>query len=333
MTLFLVGAGLLFVLTLFAVLRPLLARSPRAAIGIAVATLAASIALYLHVGTPAALDPAMTRAPQTLAEARVQLERKLEQSPADAEGWRLLGRAYTAEGKSADAARAYAQAAKHAPEDPDVLVEAAEASALARDDHRFDADAIAQLERALQLNANHQRARWFLGISQRQAGKPADAAATWASLLPLVDAKTATSLLPQINEARAEAGLAAIAAPAAPSQRAGLPVQVDIAPALKQRLASAPNAVVFVIARKAGGPPMPVAARRLALSELPADFILSDADSPMPTQKLSSMQEVEVLARVSMTGDAGRGEGDIETPPVRVKLPAHEPIRLQLAGP
>lgn len=333
MTLFLFASGLLVVLTLFAVLRPLLARSRRAAIGIAIATLATSIALYLHLGTPAALDPAMTRAPETLAEARVQLERKLEQSPQDAEGWRLLGRAYTAEGKPIDAARAYAEAAKHAPQDPDLLVEAAEASALARDDHRFDAAAVARLQRALQLNPNHQRGRWFLGISQRQAGRPADAAATWARLLPLVDAKTAESLLPQINEARADAGLAVMAAPAAPAQAPGVPVEVDIAPELKQRLASSPSAVVFVIARAAGGPPMPVAARRLAVSELPANFTLSDADSPMPTQKLSTMQDVEVLARISLTGDAGRGEGDIESAPVRVKLPVREPIRLRLAGP
>ena len=71
-------------------------------------------------------------------------------------------------------------------------------------------------------------------------------------------------------------------------------MQVDIAPALKQRLASAPNAVVFVIARKAGGPPMPVAARRLALSELPADFILSDADSPVSYTHLTLPTNREV---------------------------------------
>ena len=329
MTAFLIAAGLLFVLTLFAVLRPLLARSPLLAGGIALATLAASIGLYLALGTPTALDPAMVRAPETLAEARVQLERKLAQSPADAEGWRLLGRAYAAEQRPADAARAYAEAARHAPDDADVLTEAAEARALARDDHRFDAEAVAQLERALTLNPDHQRARWFLGISQRQAGKPDEAAKTWAALLPRVDTRTAESLLPQINEARAEAGLAPMSMPKAAGT---LDVEVAIAPALAERLKAHPQAQLFVMARAAGGPPMPIAAQRHGLDTLPLKLTLSDADSPMPTQKLSQMQEVEVLARVSMSGSADRGEGDLESVPVRVRLPAQAPVKLQISG-
>ena len=73
---------------------------------------------------------------------------------------------------------------------------------------------------------------------------------------------------------------------------------------------------------------MPVAAQKRAASELPFSAALGDADSPMPTLKLSQMQEVELVARLSASGDASRQEGDQESRPLRVKLPADKPVRL-----
>ncbi len=332
MAMFLLAAAILLILTLHAVLRPLWAHSRKLAIILAAVITVGSAALYLALGTPTALDPAMVRAPTTLAEARVQLERKLKESPEDAEGWRLLGRAYASEGNAAEAARAYAEAAKRAPRDADVLTEAAESRALAREDRRFDAAAVAQLNQALAIDPTHQRARWFLGISQRQAGQPAKAAETWAVLLTHVDAATATTLLEQINQARTEAGLAPMPAPTTASTPAAvsgvtLPVEVAFAKGIDpSRLP--PEARIFVLARAAGGPPMPVAAQKHALDAMPLSISLSDADSPMPTAKLSSLDEVEVVARLSMSGIANKQEGDVESHPVRVRLPMKEPVKL-----
>ena len=335
MAIFLVAAAILLALTLHAVLRPLLGHSRTLAIGLGAGVTLASVALYLYLGTPAALDPAMVRPPTNLAEARVQLERKLADNPKDAEGWRLLGRAYAAEANTAEAARAYAEAAKRAPQDADVLTEAAEASAQAREDRRFDEAAIAQLKQALAINPAHQRARWFLGISQRQAGESAKAAETWTPLLAGVDASTAWTLLEQINEARTEAGLAAMEMPPLATPEATsttrLPVEVAFAPGIDIQQLPA-TARVFVIARAAGGPPMPVAVQKHELSAMPLSVSLSDADSPMPTAKLSSLQDVEVIARLSMSGIANRQEGDIESKPVRVKLPATQASKLVIGN-
>ncbi|WP_425481610.1 tetratricopeptide repeat protein, partial [Cognatilysobacter lacus] len=193
----------------------------------------------------------------------------------------------------------------------DLLAQAAEARALADPAHRFDNEAVALLQRALAMQPSHQRSRWFLGVAQRQSGKPADAAATWQSLLADVDPRTAAALRPQIDAARADAGLSALPASAVPAARA-LTVHVDISPALRRTLP--PQAVVFVVAREPGGMPMPVAARRLSVSALPADITLSDADSPMPTRRLSQLAKVEVLARASRTGVANAAAGDAESP-------------------
>lgn len=331
MAMFLLAAAILLLLTLYAVLQPLLARSKPLAAGIAVAVIAASAALYLHLGTPAALDPAMVRAPANLAEARAQLERKLAESPEDAEGWRLLGRAYAAEGNAGEAARAYAEAARRAPRDADLLTEAAEARALAREDRRFDETAVAQLEQALAIEPMHQRARWFLGISLRQAGEPAKAAEAWTPLLARVDGKTAETLLVQINQARAEAGLPPMPPPAVAASPSGLAVEVALAPGIDPRQLPA-SARVFVIARAAGGPPMPVAVQKHEVAALPLSVTLSDADSPMPTAKLSSLREAEVVARLSISGAANRADGDLESKAVRVTLPAQQPVKLVIGA-
>ena len=318
MAMFLIGAAVLLLLTLYAVLRPLLGRSKTLAAGIAFAVIAASTVLYLQLGTPAALDPAMVRAPTNLAEARAQLERKLAESPGDAEGWRLLG-------------RAYAEAAKRAPRDADVLTEAAEARALTREDRRFDDIATAQLEQAIAIEPMHQRARWFLGISLRQAGEHAKAAEVWSPLLSRIDAKTAATLLVQINQARTEAGLAPMKLPTEATSTSGLAVQVTFAPGIDiQQLPD--TARIFVIARAAGGPPMPVAVQKHEVSAMPLSIRLSDADSPMPTAKLSSLKQVEVIARLSMNGIANRQADDIESRPVQLSLPHTQAVELVIGN-
>lgn len=309
----------------------------RPATGLAmIATLGLACALlYRLVGTPAALEPGATELPTTLEGAIARLESELQREPNQVEGLRLLARAYVQQGDVPKARDRLAQAARVAPDDPDVQVEAAELRARADPARRFDAQAIALLERALALQPMHQRGRWFLGIAQRQQGRAADAAATWEPLLAIVPAATAAALRPQIDAARKDAGLAPLPAAAADGTASArdatsanaLTVQVSIDPALAARM---PDASVFVIARVPGGPPMPVAVERHRLASLPASITLDDADGPMPTQKLSALREVEVFARLSRSGDAMRADGDIESTPVRVALPARAPVVLRL---
>jgi cytochrome c-type biogenesis protein CcmH len=46
---------------------------------------------------------------------------------------------------------------------------------------------------------------------------------------------------------------------------------------------------------------------------------LGDADSPMPTARLSAQTEVLLAARLSLTGDVKPSSGDLEADPVTVK--------------
>jgi cytochrome c-type biogenesis protein CcmH len=331
-SLFVVIATVLALLTLALVLRPLWREKPAPAIAAIVALALLTLGLYRLVGTPGGLEPAATQVPATLPDAIAQLVAELQRNPQQVEGWRLLGRAYADGQQPAKARDAYAHAAQLASEDPDILVEAAEARALAAPQRIFDPQAVALLQHALQAQPQHQRARWFLGIAQRQAGQPADAAKTWEPLLAQVDPKTAAPLRAQIDVARGEAGLPPLPAVAsAPVSPVLLQVEVRLNPELAARVRR--DASVFVIARAPDGPPMPVAVEKHGVQELPFTASLDDDDSPMPTQKLSAMQEVEVVARLSMSGNAIPQPGDLQSAPVRVQLPATAPIELTIAAP
>jgi len=325
MAIFLAISSMLCLAVLGALLRPLWGSARSLAMGVALVVLVSTVLLYRIVGTPQALDATALRAPQSLDAAIVQLQAELKRNPDQPEGWRLLAQAFAREGKATQARDAYGNAARLAPGNADILAEAAQARALAIDHRTFDAQAVALLQRALQADARHQRARWFLGIAQRQAGNNAAAATTWEPLLAQVDAATASSLRKEIDSARVAAGQSAL--PASPG--AGLlTVRVALNPEFAARVRLRSDAVVFVIARQPGGPPMPVAVERRSVTDLPFTATLDDADAPMPTLRLSQLREVELVARLSSSGTANRQEGDIESKPMRVILPAQAPVEL-----
>ncbi len=325
MALFLSLSAMLGLLVLAVLLRPLWRGARSVAIGTALLIMVSTALLYRIVGTPQALDATALRQPQSLGAAIAQLEAELQRNPNQAEGWRLLAQAYEREDQAVKARAAYAKALELSPRDAGLLAEAAQSRALANDKRLFDAEAIALLQRALQIEPNHQRARWFLGIAQRQAGDDAAAAATWEPLLAQVDTATAASLRIEVDSARRAAGLTPL--PAGESTSA-LSVRVSLDPAFAARVRLRGDASVFVIAREVGGAPMPVAAEKHGVSELPFIATLDDSDSPMPTRKLSQLREIELVARLSMSGTANRQEGDVESKPVRVSLPAGTPVEL-----
>lgn len=360
MTTFLIVIAVLQVLVFVPLLRPLWAHQRTLTMALLAVLPLATMLLYRVVGNAQAVTlapsslPAHDAAsgedmPHRIDEALAQLEQAMREHPDKVDGWMLLARTYLQVNQPQKASDAFAKAVALEPNNPDLLVHAAQARALANGS-MFDATARQMLEKAVQLQPEHQEARWFIGVSQSQSGQHAEAAKTWEALLPVVPAETAPSLLAQINDARVAAGLPTLpvttgtAAPAAAAAAAGstapagssgpgLAVTVRLDPDFARQVRLDGNAVVFVMARAPDGPPMPVAAERHTVNQLPLSLTLDDADSPMPTQKLSQLQEVEVLARISTTGSANRQAGDIEAAPVRVKLPHAGSVELVLGAP
>ena len=338
MALFVTISVLLTLAVLAVVLRPLWSDSRRFVLTAFVALCVATFALYRVIGTPAALAPQANAvapasgAPTTLDAAVVELQAELKRNPQQAEGWRLLGKSLAALQRFDESRDAFAQALELLPDEPDLLVEAAQSRLYASQERKLDGKAVAMLQRALALKPGHQRGLWFLGMAQRQEGQSAEAAKTWETLLPLVESGTANTLRQQIDAARSDAGLPPLPAAETPVAKTGNMVKVEVSldPDFAARAHLRGDATVFVIARIPGGPPMPVAAQKHRLQDLPLNVTLTDADSPMPTQKLSQLKEVELIARISESGNAMHQEGDLDSAPVRITLPAKAPVELVL---
>lgn len=319
MTAFLITSVLLVALSALALL-PLL----RAQRGLAIAALLAlpvlTAPLYLSVGTPDALDPRNVRAPQSMDEAVEQLERRLAREPGEVQGWLLLARSRTSQGRFELARDAYAKAHALAPEDADVAVDYAEAELRGAKDGRMPASARQRLQSVLAVQPGHQKALFLLGLDRLQAGAAAEAVALWERLLPLVEPETAEVLRPQIEAARAEAGLPAVepGVTAAPARGPTVSIRVELAPELATKLPT--TAVLYVFARTSDGAGLPVAVKRISTPSLPVEVVLSDADGLMPTQKLSAQRNVVLLARLSLSGDAAGASGDLEAQPVQAEV-------------
>jgi len=81
-----------------------------------------------------------------------------------------------------------------------------------------------------------------------------------------------------------------------------------------------PEQTLFIYAKALRGPPMPLAALRKQVKDLPLTLTLNDAMAMMPQMKLSSFKQVKIGARISKSGNAIGQAGDLfgEVQPVTV---------------
>ena len=265
-------------------------------------------ALYLHLGASdkVALSREFEKPPQSMEEMTTRLERAVEAQPDSAEGVYFLGRTYMAQNRPADAAKLFERAAALTGREPQVLGQWAQALYFAADKHWSPAIQ-ALTDEALKADPNEGTSLGLLGIAAFEGQRYAEAVGYWQRLqaqLPQSD-PSREALQSGIDRARERMGDAP-AAPTTSKAAAALKVRVEVAPALAARLL--PGDSVFVFARAVSGPPIPLAVKRLTVADLPASVELSDADAMQPALKLSAFPEVQLVARVSRSGQPTQGE-------------------------
>jgi cytochrome c-type biogenesis protein CcmH len=306
--------------------------TPWAAVALAGLVPVAAVLLYLFVGTPDALGPqARSGAAEGGHEVtREQVEKmvadlaaRLEREPENVNGWVVLARSYYVMNRFDDAAKAYERAVALVPNDPDLLADYADTLAVTTGGN-LSGKPLELAKRALAADPTHWKALALIGTEAFNRKDYKTAVQYWEKLKASAPpgSPIAQSIDASIAEAREMGGMQAAAkapAPAAAASAGGrVAGKVDLSPGLKGKVA--PTDTVFVFARAAQGPRMPLAIIRRQVKDLPFEFALDDSMAMAPEMKLSSFPDVVVGARVSRSGNATPQSGDLEglSKPVKV---------------
>ncbi|MEE1866482.1 c-type cytochrome biogenesis protein CcmI [Pseudomonas auratipiscis] len=274
------------------------------------------LGLYLHFGASeqVELTQQFAKAPQSMEEITARLERAVEMQPDSAEGLYFLGRAYMAQERPADAAKVFERAANLAGRQPELLGQWAQALYFANG-KQWNEQLQALTDEALKADPNEVTSLGLLGIAAFESEHFQQAIVYWNRLLAQLPEGDASRAALQGGIERAQDKLKAgegnvaqapATAPAVATTGARLKVRVELAAALKDKVK--PDDTVFIFARASSGPPMPLAAKRVTVAQLPIEVELGDSDAMMPSMKLSSFPEVQLVARVSRAGQPTQGE-------------------------
>ena len=318
----------------------------------------AAVLLYVVLGSHAAFSPAVAPAgtaaaqagqhdmtPEKVAEMAAGLAARLEKEPDNAQGWVVLAHTYYAMKRFPDAVKAYERAAALMPDNADLLADYADA--LGATQQSLLGKPLELVNRALAADPNQWKALALAGTVAFDRKDFKQAVAYWERLQQVLppESEMSRSVASSIAEAKELGGIttttaaapvtpprAAVAAPApapapapAAAAKASLPGttiagSVSLSPALAKN--ASPDDAVFIFARPAQGPKMPLAVLRKTVKELPATFSLDDSMAMAPEMKLSNFPEIVIGARVAKSGNAAPQSGDLEGFSKPVKLGA-----------
>lgn len=299
--------------------------------------------LYKQLGQPGAIDPAAPAAavaenagqqPANHSEVGAQieamvsgLEQRLAQNPDDAEGWLMLGRSYRFLRRHQEAAQAFERAMPMIEGNPDLLADYADTLAMSNNGN-LDGKPLELIQKALQLDPVNEQALWLAGTAQYEKGNYQDALSYWRRLQQLIPPESESAQIMAANIAEAETLLSGGGAPpkdasatngaavqgdeqaAAPAGNAVVSGVAKLDPKLADKVS--PDDTLFIFARAAEGPRMPLAILKLQAKDLPVSFNLNDSMAMMPALALSNFKDVVVGARISKSGSATPQSGDLQ---------------------
>ncbi|MEO6626533.1 MAG: c-type cytochrome biogenesis protein CcmI [Burkholderiaceae bacterium] len=306
-------------------------RASKTAITVAITLPLFAFVLYGLLGDPEAMLPRAaaqaTGAPGEVTMPQIEamvakLAQRLENQTAPQEGdgqaWTMLARSYSVLQRYADASRAYARARALVPESAQLLADHADVMAMLQGQSLVGEPA-RMAERALKLDPKNLKALALSGSAAFESKDFKGALDFWGRALSLAQPGSdfAHGLESSMQQARTAMGSGGGQATttAAAGQLAVVTTGpatsgvVQLAGALTGKVA--PTDTVFIYARAAQGPRMPLAILKRQAGELPISFSLDDSSAMSPEMKLSKFSSVVVGARISRSGNALPQSGDL----------------------
>lgn len=271
----------------------------------AVTVLLISTLLYNEIGTPDA-DSQQPGDMPDVEEMVASLAAKLEQNPDDLEGWKMLGRSYVQLRQFPQGIAAYERAVDlEGRQDGQTLADLGEAM-LISEDPALIAQSGQVFESAIIIAPDNQKVLFYAGMAALQRGENELGTVRWERLLATSPPENIQNILrQQIAVLRGE-----VPPPVASLSAANAVVTVNVSLGEFASGAVSPGATVFIIARDPAQPSPPIAAVRRQVSDLPAAIAIGDADAMIPGRVPSGFAQLEIVARVSMSGQPIAQSGD-----------------------
>jgi cytochrome c-type biogenesis protein CcmH len=308
------------------------AQAPKALLlGLAAFVCFVAVGGYGLLGTPQGLNPeavaaqaeaAETGAGHTITAAQIEamvekLVARLKERPDDADGWGMLGRTYAVLGRHDQAVPAFKQALQLRPDDAVLIADYADALAVTNG-RSLEGEPARLIAQALKIDPNNLKALSLAGTAAFNRQDYAGALRHWEKMTQVAPgSELVQQIQAGIDEARKRMGgppaapaAAQVAPKGTPATGAAVSGVVTLAASLAGK--AAPDDTLFVFARAAEGPRMPLAILRKQVKDLPLTFTLDDSMAMSPAARLSLAGRVVVGARVSKRGDATAQPGDLQ---------------------
>ena len=278
-----------------------------------------SLFIYQQIGSEEALSGVQTSPQQNNVHSQKELEefirsveKDVEENPESVESRMALGQVYVELKRYSDAAAVYRQLYLLRSKDPAILLDYAEALALFHD-NRLIGRPTELLNEVLAIEPDNGRALWLAGFASLQAGDRDQTLMHWQRLLAGIEPGSeiyvqVNKLLDQIKSKE-------------PSSEADETVKEDIATqsitvnvSISEELKAGidPNTTLFVFARAAEGPRMPLAVHKGKAMDLPLSVSLDDSMAMVPNMALSRFPQIVVGARLSSNDQPQGQSGDYE---------------------
>ncbi|MCK4865330.1 MAG: c-type cytochrome biogenesis protein CcmI [Gammaproteobacteria bacterium] len=310
-----------------------------------VPVLAASF--YAYLGNPELIDDAKQRAAAPSGHASSQdselgtveqmvekLAARMKEKPDNAEGWFMLGRTYMSLNRYEEAVAALEKTNELVPNNPAVMLRYADALTMLRGG-QMSGKPFELIKKAVAMKPDDPTGLWLLGMGYEEQGEYQKAISYWNLLLPLLkDDKSVNEVTRLIQQTKRKSGNALAdttpvnVKPIEKTAVKKLTVKVSIDKSMLKNVSE--NDIVFIFARALNGPPMPLAAVRKQVKDLPVEVILDDSMAMMPNMKMSSFEKVHVVARVSKSGSAMPQSGDLESEAHEARAGQKEKIELTI---
>ncbi len=266
---------------------------------------AVSITTYTRIGSPGVSSPAPGALPG-VGEMVTSLAERLQRDPDDLAGWKLLARSYVQIRDFGAAIGAFERAIEiEGGQNGQTLADLGEVILLS-DRQSRNTRANELFENALAVSPNNQKALFYSGMAAAERGDTELAVNRWETLLATSPPQNIREILvQQIAELRGEA-------PPVPVHGTTGDGVVTVRVTLGESAISQvrPDSTVFVIARDPAQPSPPVAAVRRTAAELPAYVSIGDSDAMTPGRVPSAFAQLEIVARVSSSGQPTAQPGD-----------------------